>query len=280
MFNLDLPTTRRGMPALGQLAPFLEQDNFFNLFDHKMPLVSPRNLPASATNAHGGQPAIVPNTVQVVDLIPTFICPSSPASLSNYWPEFSALGVANPWTLPRTDYAVMRGATPEFLTLVNASLPPNQQFPVVASNCQRDLPGCNNAMLGVPEGVAPWDALVAKSTIKLGEVTDGLSNTICVIEQAGRQNGWFRGRLIPPPTLVVSQPTHWGWTLNSSIVDWNTSNHIRALVGTDVNNPNLQTGGQFLNVYNRENPYSFHSGGVQSVRGDGSVFFISKTPTL
>jgi prepilin-type N-terminal cleavage/methylation domain-containing protein len=257
LFNLSAPTTRRGAPTMMQLLPFMEQENLFNLFDLKMPLVSPRNLPASATAASMG---MVPNIVHDTNLVPTFICPSTPEAESNYHPEFSVLGVPNPWILPRTDYTPMRGAHESLLALIPGIVAP--------PNCTRFSDLCNNAMLGVPEGADPDNIpLVNKPTIKFGEVTDGLSNTLMIIEQAGRQQSWFRGQPVPND-----------FNLNSSFVDWNTARHVRAYNGLSILNPGDTTGGtQIMNVYNRDQPYSFHTGGVQSVRGDGSVFFLSQS---
>lgn len=262
LFNLNSPTTRRGAPPLMQLLPFMEQTTLHNLFDLKFPLVSPRNLPVTATAASGTVPAIVHD----VKLVPTFICPSTPEAQSNYQSEFAALGVPNPWILPRTDYTAMRGAHPTLLQAV-----PN--IGAIPANCERFSDLCNNAMLGVPEGDDPNNLpLVNRPFIKFGDVSDGLSNTIAIIEQAGRQQSWFRGRPTPD------------FNLNSSFVDWNTARFVRGLSGiettsfpaTDENRYRAQ-GTQVMNVYNRDQPYSFHSGGVQSVRGDGSVFFMAQS---
>jgi prepilin-type N-terminal cleavage/methylation domain-containing protein len=273
LFNLNPPTTRRGAPALMQMLPFMEQDVLYNLFDLRMPLVSPRNLPTTASAVGGQVTPLVHNT----NLVAAFICPSSPAAESNYQAEFSPLGVPNPWILPRTDYAPMRGAHPWLLSLVPVAGP-------VPANCERDSERCNNAMLGAPEGPQAANndlpLLVNKPYIKFGEVTDGLSNTLMIIEQAGRQQSWFRGRLVPI-TLAVGATNA---SLNSSFVDWNVARFVRALSGLEntslpPNNPNryMVQGTQIMNVFNLEQPYSFHSGGVQSVRGDGSVFFLSQS---
>ncbi|MBX3423565.1 MAG: DUF1559 domain-containing protein [Pirellulaceae bacterium] len=283
MADLAAPDTRRGMPAIGQLAPFMEQDNLFKMFDHTMPLFSRRNLPASVP---GWSEGIVPITVHKVNLIPTFVCPSAPESGSNYatWAKALTPSVADPWILPRTDYAPIRGVTPEFLVVVNNALPVGSKILPTGSppaNCTRDNPLCNSGMLGAPEGPAvtvsgrqEWSMIVNKKTIKYGEITDGLSNTIAFVELGGKQDRWYRGRLVEPNS-----------TLNSSMVDWNVARHIRILAPinpTATPNPthadrNNQTGGsQFLNVYNEDNPYSFHAGGMNTLRGDGSVSFVGQ----
>jgi hypothetical protein len=116
-----------------------------------------------------------------------------------------------------------------------------------------------------------------KNLLNFSEVSDGLSQTLCYIEVAGRQLEYFRGVATGRPAAVNNDTRRW-W--NASAADWSTARHVRGLAGTgrpsDTNfNPEAQ-GCSFINVWNGGNPYSFHSGGVQSVRGDGSVGFISQ----
>lgn len=264
LFNLGPPETRRGAPPLMQLLPFLEQGNLFGSFDLKMPFFSTRNMPATATAVSMG---IVPATVHNANLIPTYICPSTPEADSNYWrlTDLQLLGVPNPWILPRTDYVPMRGAHSSLLALVPGMVVP-------PANCERDSDLCNNALMGVPEGLpsTPGNSrmsIVNRRYIKFSEVSDGLSNTICFIEQAGRMDLWFRGRPVPNSGFV-----------NSSFGDWNTARHVHALNGLNINQPNDVAGGTlFMNIHNLDQPYSFHPGGVQASRGDGSVFFLSQS---
>jgi hypothetical protein len=288
LFPSDIDA-RRGFPPLGQILPFVEANTINNLFDLSYPLISTRNLPPGKSVQSMG---IVTRAVLTPNLMPTFICPSSPESPCNYDTVVGAtLGYESPFLLPRTDYAAMRGVTREFLVAVNAALPVNSQFALPPTNvdCNDAHAMCNSAMLGVPVGnslpqtqaAAPvggnmreWPLIANKHFITIGEVTDGLSNTIMIIEQAGRQSKWYRGRLLPSnsPTDIYE---------NASWVDWNTARHARALAGVwqpgvTTGGPNDQGGSQIINVHNADNPYSFHSGGVQAVRGDGSVQFISQ----
>jgi hypothetical protein len=62
--------------------------------------------------------------------------------------------------------------------------------------------------------------------------------------------------------------------LNSFYGDWNTARFPRGLSGADRNNPNL-AGCSVFNIFNQDNPYSFHGSGVQTVRGDASVVFLA-----
>lgn len=278
---------RRGFPPLGQIMPFIEANALNNLFDLSLPLITPRNLPPT-TKALVSLGIVTP-TVHNANLMPTYVCPSSPESESNYWKLTdlrSYIGVDNPWILPRTDYCAIRGVTREVLAAVNAALPPASRFTLPPSgDCNRDFAQCNSGLLGAIHGQEytaksasgqnmPELPLSQKHYVTIGEVTDGLSNTIMIIEQAGRQGNWYRGKLIAPDGGAVAINE------NSSWVDWNTSRHIRALAGTWQpglsGGPNDQGGSQIINVYNFDNPYSFHSGGVQAVRGDGSVAFIAQ----
>jgi len=261
-----VPDTRRGAPALMQLLPFMEQGNLFGNFDFKKPLIDPRNLPAGTPTSLN----IVPNTVHTTNLIPTFICPSTPEAVCDYERYLGALisGMARPWILPRSDYTLLRGAHESLLALV-----PGVTIP---SNCTRDADVCNNALGGVAEGVATPSPnggfsshmnIVNRRFTKFGDCSDGLSNTMLFVEQAGRMNLYFRGKPI----------THTNF-INASFVDWNLARHVRALNGLNIANPNDTTAGtQIMNVYNLDQPYSFHPGGIQTCRGDGSVHFLSQT---
>jgi hypothetical protein len=65
-----------------------------------------------------------------------------------------------------------------------------------------------------------------------------------------------------------------GLGLNSYYGDVNIAREMRGLSGALITNPTLP-GCSAINVYNEDNPYSFHTGGVQMVRGDGSVTLLS-----
>ncbi len=230
---------RKPFGALGQLLPYLEQSSVTNLFDTKKALVDPRNLPPPFP---GGT-----NSPSCFNKLSVFICPSSPEAQSDYGPYFVPLGFPSGvvFTLPRTDYAPMRGI---HNTLGECLTP---AAPVTT----------HNAMLGA-------DPILTKWTVKFSEVTDGLSNTACFYEIAGKQKWYFRGKAHPGTAFGN------GLGLNSFYGDWNIARHVRGMLGLDI--ATLATKGcTFMNVFNENNPYSFHTGGVQVCRGDGSVTFVS-----
>ncbi len=230
---------RRPYGALGQLLPYLEAGNVSNLVDLKKALLDPVNSVPPFPGAR--------NVPALYTSLPFFICPSGPEVPSDYGAYFRPLGFpANqPFRLPRTDYVPMRG--------LHESLPPCVGLPRTRTH---------NAMLGSND-------LIRKFTVKFGEVSDGLSNTICFIEEAGKQNRYFRGMQVP-----ATAPGG-GVNLNSFYGDWNVARHVRGWGANVISNPRLLEGCSVINVLNDDNPYSFHTGGVQMVRGDGSVSFLS-----
>jgi len=229
---------RKPFGALGQLLPFLEQNNLHAKFDLKKPLVDPVNLAPPFPGAL--------NTADIFGKIPTYVCPSTPESPSDYGPYFSQIGFPSgqSYILARTDYAPMRG--------VHSSLAVCAGLP--SSNTDNAMLGSNN--------------LITKWNVKLGEISDGLSNTVMFYEIAGKQGIWFKGKNIAVPPAFIN--------LNSFYGDWNIARRPRGLSGANPALP-LEAGCSFLNVVNADNPYSFHSGGVQTVRGDGSVSFMASS---
>ena len=222
------------MGCLGQLLPYLEQTNISNLFNLQRPLVDLVNL---APPFPGGR-----NSPQAFAKVPVFVCPSTPEVPSDYGPNyFVALGYSGSYLLPRTDYVPLRG--------IHSSL---------AACAGMANTTTHNGMLGS-------EFPIIKRKVRLAEVTDGLSNTFCFVELAGKQNVYFRGKHVPG--LVV---------LNSFYGDWNVARHARGLSGATIAVPN-QAGCSAVNIVNENNPYSFHTGGIQVLRGDGSVAFVTQS---
>jgi len=228
---------RRSFAPLGHLMPFMEGGTVYNKFNLKRPLLDPINLPPPWP---GGQQD--PNTMATV---PTFICPSTPNVPSDYQPYFAPLGVSAPFVLPRTDYVAIRGIHSSLATCVG--------LPAVDTN---------NAMLGS-------DDPINKRTIKFSQVSDGLSKTIMFIEEAGKQQRFYRGTQLGPTAPGGAL------VLNSFYGDWNTARHHRGLSGANPADPRA-AGCGVINILNDDNPYSMHPAGVQVVKGDGSVTFLQQ----
>jgi len=112
--------------------------------------------------------------------------------------------------------------------------------------------------------------ITTKQTVAFAEVTDGLSNTICFAEIAGRQKIYFKRTATPGSTLLDG-----GLTLNSAFADYNTARKIRGYSATVPGAP----GCSVINILNIDGIYAFHIGGANILRGDGSVSFLRETAT-
>ena len=95
---------------------------------------------------------------------------------------------------------------------------------------------------------------------RAAEVRDGLSNTILVVEDAGRPELWRMGRRIP------------GTSKNGG---WADLHYEIALDGSDrlTTGPGEGLGTCAINCTNDNEAYSFHPGGVNLLFGDGSTRF-------
>ena len=204
---------RETFGALAQLLPYMEQANITVLTDLKRSYVDPINLPP----AYGTLNPAAMNTV------PSFICPSTPGAMpSDYAQYFGTTPIGNKGALvlPRTDYVPLRG--------LHSSLAVCAGMP--SSNTQNGMMGSTSTEL--------------KPTVRLAEVSDGLSNTICIAELAGKQNIYFRSKRTPGTSLLDG-----GLTLNSFYGDSNIARNIRGYSGSSILTP-TQPGCNSINVLN------------------------------
>jgi prepilin-type N-terminal cleavage/methylation domain-containing protein/prepilin-type processing-associated H-X9-DG protein len=100
---------------------------------------------------------------------------------------------------------------------------------------------------------------VSKGTVSTSSVTDGLSNTIMLMECAGRPFRYKNREQLESN----SENTGSDWASHQSPMT------IRSACGAG--------GMQLFNCNNCNNPYSFHSGGSNFLYGDGSVHFLVET---
>ncbi len=109
--------------------------------------------------------------------------------------------------------------------------------------------------------------------VTLAQITDGLSNTAIVFEQAGRTQIWQLGMQIGNETTPASNSTRGTWAGYGSI---SIETYSPDCTLNSASNP---SSGDLLsctiNCNNQQGIYSFHPTGANFLFGDGSVHFLS-----
>ncbi len=105
---------------------------------------------------------------------------------------------------------------------------------------------------------------------KMTAVTDGLSNTIMLCEDAGRPSNFVKGR----PTGAITGDG-WGWA------DPDCGYSLNGTLPSGLFPTSGPKGGPcIINCNNDSEAYSFHSGGINVVLGDGSVRFVRESMAI
>jgi prepilin-type processing-associated H-X9-DG protein len=130
----------------------------------------------------------------------------------------------------------------------------------------------------------------------ISSISDGTSNTIMFTELAGRGLAiYIKGRnvgsvpstsaaLVGMNVMTPNSTSGFGALGDLSQfprgtwADQNGVTYLRGYtVATTGTNVNATTGCSIINVINHASPYSFHSGGVNTLRCDGSVTFMKES---
>jgi prepilin-type N-terminal cleavage/methylation domain-containing protein len=177
--------------------------------------------------------------------IKVYECPSAPVRTSDYGPYFAQQGLSgilkgSPLNLAVTDYAPIQGIGGSF----------------AGRCCPSGTLSGNTGALGVKS-----------SRPRITDIADGTSNTILFVEDAGRQDVYARGKVI-----ATGVPALLAGNLNASWADYNTKVTVDGFSGDGL----VKNGGCcVVNCTNLDEVYSFHTGGGNALRGDGSVFFMT-----
>ncbi len=183
------------------------------------------------------------NVVAGQTALPLFICPSSAAGTSRF-PANGTGSDIDGVVMGPSDYLVMHRLRNRFYTA--------------------------NGLVN-PLGTADHDGVLVQNTqTKIGQITDGTSNTILIMEDAGRPNWYVLGR---SQGTILPRPEGFGWT--------DPDGGAGSMDGTDRQtgaiNGGSGTGTCIMNCNNDSEPYSFHTGGMNISLADGSARFISET---
>ncbi|MDW8243586.1 MAG: DUF1559 domain-containing protein [Thermogemmata sp.] len=246
----------QGHSALMQILDYMEQGNIVRTANPQLSVIDPRNWPPP----WGTQPSASAR-------VKSYMCPSAPDREIDYAPYFVSLGLPNagPFRLGPTDYSPVRGYSTAFRNSCAPSSPPP---PSDGSGAGND----NGGALGI-KGLWTVNGLTM-GKISIVQIADGSSNTIMFAESAGRHQVYARNRPVTP-----NSPGNPGWALNAAFFDYNTAIRVQGFGFSASGLPVANAGCCVINCTNDGGAgsyqmYSFHPGGLNILRGDGSVQFL------
>lgn len=223
------------------ILPYVEQDNIYKAYNQTVNWSDPLNVPYTSTK------------------IKTFLCPSTPEAGLDGAPDTSPA-----WTqiVANSDYAGFYG--------VHSSL--------------------GSAGLVDTQSVGSTNGAISKiQKLRFADFTDGLSNTIQATESAGRPNIYRKGQIVATAS-ASSRVNGGGWCRPASEIPFLYGTDATGTTGPGaaaINVTNgidyIAAGGPSSAVYGTDGSgqiYSFHTGGTNTLMGDGSVRFLTATTDI
>jgi prepilin-type N-terminal cleavage/methylation domain-containing protein len=260
------------------MLPYIEQTQVYNLMDHgltfaQMQTAGLYNMAVLHPRSQGAvyhDPAF-PNTVLAAKTsIPIYLCPSTPIQGSTRAPD---------------NYGAW-----DYMFISVSDVEEDSAF---------GEPGTRPTSTARRVAMTRQGFLSCDRGWGFGNVTDGTSNTLAVIEDAGRAhpNAGNWGSLSTRPSVISQDSVEWtgGTTGGRRMYAWadpdaganGLSGPSNAIAPASrlmkINNYKTPNGGptecrwRNNNCGPNDEPFSFHTGGVNATLGDGSVRFISES---
>lgn len=239
-----LPSTRINTPSskfqswtvLG--LPFVEQDNVARQYI----------LTQRWDSATGGPPT---NLAIAQTKLKLFTCPSTPDNRPAV-PTTHANSALHGLTLGASDYMVPHQIRARYYVGTNTPHPSNPTATPATS--MGDLVG----------------ALENGRETPITSIIDGTSNTVMILEVAGRGTHYILGKQANP---TVPTNEGFGWADPDS-ASGSIDGSIRGGGVQNTNGIGLGAGNCIVNCHNDSEPYAFHTGGMNVCLADGSVRFL------
>jgi prepilin-type N-terminal cleavage/methylation domain-containing protein/prepilin-type processing-associated H-X9-DG protein len=213
------------------ILPYLDQANVYNQINFSQPYGAPQNIGAIIP---GFPNYTANNEAAIQQAIPAFICPSTSRN-ANPFVVTDALGLTN--LSGAMDYSPYGGIDGALATFVNLG--------------------------SSPDGILSDNNI----SVRVGDVIDGTSNTLLLVELAGRNDLYRQGKLV-----TVNGTTGGAWA--------DVANYEQWFAGSSFDG--TTTGICMVNCTNAAETgfYSFHTGGVNVLMADGTVRFISQNTNV
>jgi prepilin-type N-terminal cleavage/methylation domain-containing protein len=225
--------------------PYIEQNNIYQSIDFRAPNFAPHSSVFGNYTSN--------NAALIANVIPTFICPSSPRQTNIIEHTYDLTSEGSPLV-----YTYRQGA---------CDYGPNTGIWGKIPAAVRDANADSVAGCWAPDGCYT-DGVLSNNrpVVRMASITDGTTNTFLLWEIAGKNELWRKGRKI-----ASSGNAGGGWADVANAEHW--------LCGSNTDGTGEDSGPCLVNCTNQGGigVYSFHGSGIHVVLCDASAQYISES---